>query len=268
MQEIQSAVDDIARATTTPLPYTTRTPGPSRRSTQSARPGPGPTPPSVSALASLIGTPVRSDSSTVDSYSDNFDDSEDNDTEEEGGEEGTLYNIPGFPLGSSRASGKSNTSNGAEPIVEVGPGTRSPQIVSAGFEARASFNISVDALTQRGPTSAPATGMNERRRTKRNYQNGVGPASTLDDNARPSPLARPPIRQGTNHSETSNVSAVSTMFLAGNSNAATARIMANPEVQVCLLFAAMLKNMDRMTESLTNPTGVGRPRIRHRSKSL
>lgn len=193
LQEIQSVVDSMNAAPPTPLPYPP----------VGAPPGPLP----VSALSGVSSSEPGATSD--DSSDDDGDDDDDDDN-------GTIHDIPGFPLRPHPSSAKV-IHRGKQPQS----GVRSPQIVPANLDARTILNLQVDLSAQDSQSMArrhAAAGAAKEKPT---------PISILRERL-------PPSRSSTTgYSETSNISNASTTFLNSNtSQNATAQIMTNPEIHV------------------------------------
>jgi hypothetical protein len=193
LQEIQNSVDSMNAAPLTPLPYPSM--------------GGPPGPPPVSAIS-------RMSSSEPGATSD--DGSDDDDDDDGDDDEGTIYDIPGFPL-RPRPSSAGVIYRGKQPQSDV----RSPQIVPASLDARTILNPQLDAPAQDSQSMARGHAKAGAIREK--------PASISILTGRPQPS-----RDSTaGYSETSNTSNASTTFLNSNtSQNATAQIMTNPEIHV------------------------------------
>lgn len=260
LQEIQNAVNR-ATAAATPFPYPLPPHHHHHHETPTHRGATTPLP--LSALASLdTPTPTRSNSEPVPTSvrSDPGDDSDfDSEEYEEDDSDdvsrSTIYDIPdipGFPLRPaptghlSAGRGGDGGKNGVMSPAVIGsrggggaPGSRSPLIMPGGFDLRAAFDIEFDTAGSdhaHGNRVRTRNGKARRTRTVTNASQHHGnPSARTNDEPIPFSVMRPPVRSMTGHSETSNISSVSgvsTSLLAGSSQAATARIMTNPEVQV------------------------------------
>lgn len=209
LQEIQSAVDamNALNNAQTPLPYpSTATPSDSNP----YMPGPHP--------VSMVAAPVESESG----YDDSDGDGSGSDVTEE--DNNAMYEIPGFPLSPPSAGHNQNKEYpGSVDPVRV----RSPPIIPGTPQLDIGMGLTVDVQAAvSGSTSRQRSGARHVKHRSRNTND----TPIQQPISFPGPPRREvPSRQTTNQSE---ISTVSTTLLGRPTDLATAKLLANPDVQV------------------------------------